>query len=175
MDYRVRYAILGVVLAVGAAGCASKGGPEQPLAPSVPGTDNAQPSGAQTGLGPDGSPLAAEAPRGAPMQRIIYFDYDRSEIRDQDRAALDANGKYLAANPGLKARLEGHADERGSREYNLALGERRAQEVKRYLGILGVSGQQMNTLSYGEEKPVDAGHAETSWQMNRRVEINYSE
>jgi len=172
MKNRIRYAILGVVLAMGAVGCASKG-PEQTS--GTAGQENgAQPSGAQNGLGPDGRPLGTDA-RGAPAQKVVYFDYDRSEIREQDRAALDANGKYLAANPKLKVRLEGHADERGTREYNLALGEHRAQAVKRYLGILGVSEQQISTLSYGEEKPQDANHSETSWQMNRRVEITYSE
>jgi peptidoglycan-associated lipoprotein len=106
-------------------------------------------------------------------QNVIHFDYDRSDIRDSDRAVLDAHGRYLAANPGVSVRLEGHADERGSREYNLALGERRAQAVERYLGILGVSDSQMNLLSYGEEKPLAFGKDEYSWQQNRRVEIIY--
>jgi peptidoglycan-associated lipoprotein len=106
-------------------------------------------------------------------ENIVHFDYDRSDIRDRDRAILDNHGRYLAANPGTSVRLEGHADERGSREYNLALGERRAQAVARYLRILGVSDGQMDILSYGEEKPVAFGRDEISWQQNRRVEIVY--
>jgi peptidoglycan-associated lipoprotein len=173
MSHKLRYAIFAVVLAIGASGCASKGGPEQPAAATGPGSsDGALPSGAQTGLGPDGRPLGADQ-RGIPAQKIIYFDYDRSDIRQQDRATLDAHARHLAANPSLKVRLEGHADERGSREYNMALGEHRAQAVKQYLGILGVSGQQMSTLSYGEEKPAASGQGEASWQMNRRVELSY--
>ncbi len=108
-----------------------------------------------------------------PQNRVIYFDFDVSDVRQDQRQILEANATYLAKNQQLKVRLEGHADERGSREYNLALGERRAQSVKRYLNMMGVQENQINTLSYGEEKPVNEGHGESAWKLNRRVEIIY--
>jgi peptidoglycan-associated lipoprotein len=106
-------------------------------------------------------------------QRIIYFDYDSSEIRAEYRTTVEAHAAFLAANPSMSVSLEGHADERGSREYNLALGERRAQSVKRQMVLLGAQAQQIRTTSYGEERPVVDGHDEGSWSQNRRVEILY--
>lgn len=137
--------------------------------------------GAQTapldpGAGGSGTALPGEAEDTAarlPQERVIHFDYDRSDIREIDRATLEAHAKYLQANPEISVRLEGHADERGSREYNLALGERRAQSSKRYLNILGVGEAQLTTFSYGEEKALAVGHDEVSWAQNRRVEIIY--
>ena len=111
---------------------------------------------------------------GAPTERVIYFDFDRSEIRPDARAVLEQHAAFLNGR-STNIRLEGHADERGSREYNLALGERRADSVKRTLTILGVPDSLMTTLSYGEERPMDKGHNETAWQMNRRVEIIYTQ
>ena len=106
-------------------------------------------------------------------QRIIYFDYDSSEIAAEYRSTVEAHAAFLAANPSLTVSLEGHADERGSREYNLALGERRAQSVKRQMVLLGAAAAQIRTTSYGEERPVVDGHDEGSWSQNRRVEIIY--
>lgn len=105
--------------------------------------------------------------------RIIYFAYDSSDIRPEFRPAIEAHAAYLAANPGKIVTLEGHADERGSREYNLALGERRAQSVKRQLSLLGASAGQIRTVSYGEERPQFDGHDEETWAENRRVVIIY--
>jgi peptidoglycan-associated lipoprotein len=105
--------------------------------------------------------------------RIIYFDYDSSDIRSEYRPAIEAHAGYLATNPNVIITLEGHADERGSREYNLALGERRAQSVKRQMVLLGASAGQIRLVSYGEERPAVEGHDESSWQQNRRVEIIY--
>ena len=106
-------------------------------------------------------------------QTILYFDFDQSGVKDQYRDVLAAHAKYLAANPGLSLRLEGHADERGSREYNIGLGERRAQAVKRALLLNGVSAATLKTISFGEEKPRVQGSSETSWAENRRVELVY--
>lgn len=105
--------------------------------------------------------------------RIIYFEYDSSEIRPQYRSVIEAHAQYLAANPEAVMSLEGHADERGSREYNLALGERRALSVKDQMTVLGASPAQIRTISYGEERPVDEGHEESAWSQNRRVELIY--
>lgn len=105
--------------------------------------------------------------------RTIYFDYDSSEIQAVFREVVEAHSNYLLEHPERTVVLEGHADERGSREYNLALGERRAQAVKRQMSLLGVPGSQIRTTSYGEERPVVDGHDEDAWSQNRRVEIIY--
>ena len=105
--------------------------------------------------------------------RIIYFEYDSSDIKFEDRATVEAHAAYLVENPNTNMTLEGHADERGSREYNLALGERRAQTVKRQMTLLGASPSQIRTVSYGEERPAIDNHDEYSWSQNRRVEIIY--
>jgi peptidoglycan-associated lipoprotein len=105
--------------------------------------------------------------------RIIYFEYDSSDIKFEDRATVEAHAAYLVANPNTNITLEGHADERGSREYNLALGERRSQTVKRQMTILGASPNQIRTVSYGEERPAIDDHDDYSWSQNRRVEIIY--
>lgn len=100
----------------------------------------------------------------------IYFDFDSSSIRENARPVLRATGTALRAS-GASVRLEGYCDERGDEEYNLALGERRAQSTKRYLENLGVPSSQMRTLSYGEAKPASPGHNESAWRYNRRVEF----
>jgi len=105
--------------------------------------------------------------------RVIYFDFDSSEVLPAYREVVEAHGTYLAQNPQVTVALEGHTDERGSREYNLALGERRAQSVKRHMMVFGPSSSQIRTTSYGEERPVAEGHNEQAWSQNRRVEILY--
>jgi peptidoglycan-associated lipoprotein len=112
-------------------------------------------------------------PQSPLSKRIIYFEYDSSEIQAQYRSVIEAHALYVAANPGVNLSLEGHADERGSREYNLALGERRAQTVKNQMTVLGAAPAKIRTISYGEERPVDEGHDEYSWSQNRRVELIY--
>jgi peptidoglycan-associated lipoprotein len=104
---------------------------------------------------------------------VIYFEYDSSEIRSDFNAMLAAHGRYLAATPGQSIRLEGHADERGSREYNIGLGERRAQAVRQILQLQGASSSQLVTISYGEEQPAVFGSDEEAYSLNRRVEIVY--
>lgn len=105
--------------------------------------------------------------------RIIYFAYDSSEIRPEFRPAIEAHAEYLANNPDTIVTLEGHTDERGSREYNLALGESRADSVKRQLTLLGASAGQIRNVTYGEERPEVDGHDESAWSQNRRVLILY--
>lgn len=106
-------------------------------------------------------------------RRVIYFAYDQSTIEPEYFEILDAHSELLASNPNLTIRLEGHADERGSREYNVALSERRAQSVKQFMDLKGVGSEQSQTVAYGEELPVDPGHNEAAWSKNRRVEIKY--
>ncbi len=98
----------------------------------------------------------------------VYFDFDKSNIRDDQKARLEGNGDFLEANTRLNITIEGNCDERGTNEYNMALGERRAQSAKKYLENLGVPGYRINTMSYGEEKPLLYGHDEYSWAQNRR-------
>ena len=104
---------------------------------------------------------------------VVYFDYDEADIKPEFNAMLQAHGRNLAANPNMQVRLEGHADERGSREYNIGLGERRAQAVRRVLQLGGAGAQQLTTVSYGEERPAASGSDEESWRLNRRVELVY--
>ena len=113
-------------------------------------------------------------PDSALSKRVIYFDFDSSDIRSEDRSVIEAHARYLADNPRASITLEGHADERGSREYNIALGESRATGVRRLITLLGASGDQTRTVSYGEERPAVLGHEDASWALNRRVELVYS-
>ena len=103
---------------------------------------------------------------------VFYFGFDRSDLSAEARAALVHHANYLKNTPSANYRLEGHADERGTREYNLALGERRAQAVERYLQVQGVSSGQLETISYGEENAVDSGSSDSAYSRNRRVEIH---
>ena len=104
---------------------------------------------------------------------VVYFDYDEADIKPEFTALLAAHGQYLAQNANVQLRLEGHTDERGSREYNIGLGERRAQAVRRVLQLGGAGAQQLTTVSYGEERPAASGSDEESWRLNRRVELVY--
>jgi peptidoglycan-associated lipoprotein len=104
-------------------------------------------------------------------KKVFYFEFDSAELSAEDRDALVFHATDLKASPSKRVRLEGHADERGTREYNLALGERRAQAIERYLQVQGVSASQMETVSYGEEMPVDTRTTEAAYSQNRRVEM----
>jgi len=105
--------------------------------------------------------------------RTIYFEFDKSNVRPEFLPVVAAHGKLLAADRSRKVELEGHCDERGSREYNIGLGERRAQSVRRLLIGHGVNADQITMISYGEERPAALGHNEAAWSKNRRSEIHY--
>jgi peptidoglycan-associated lipoprotein len=152
------------------AGCGTKP-KEQPATPppqsttDTSGVDNANATVDNTeSQGPTGELLS---------KRVVYFDFDKSDIRADSQTVVAAHAAYLAKNPAQKVRLEGHADERGSREYNIGLGERRAQAVRRALLLQGVAEVQLSTVSYGEERPAVAGSDEQAYALNRRVEIVY--
>jgi peptidoglycan-associated lipoprotein len=152
---------------------------------TLPEDTGANDAGADAGFSSNGgggggdiavSPLEAEraAERARLMQQlVVYFDYDEAEILPEFNALLQAHGQYLAQNPNTQVRLEGHADERGSREYNIGLGERRAQAVRRVLMLQGAGGTQLTTVSYGEERPAQTGSDDEAWRLNRRVELVY--
>ena len=101
----------------------------------------------------------------------VFFDFDQWSIREDQKEIMAKNSQWLKSNPNVKVRLEGHCDERGTAEYNLALGQKRAEGVKSFLEGLGISSQRMATVSYGEERPLDPGHNEAAWMKNRRVDI----
>jgi peptidoglycan-associated lipoprotein len=105
--------------------------------------------------------------------RDVFFDYDKYEIREDARAVLQENARLLKANAGMSMVLEGHCDERGTTEYNLALGQRRADAILAYLKDMGVNASAVQTVSYGEEKPFAQGHDETAWSQNRRAHFRF--
>jgi peptidoglycan-associated lipoprotein len=137
------------------------------------GADVTEVGGATTG-GVDGDAEGGLAMSGELANRVIYFDLDSSEVKPEFRPLISAHARYLAGHASAKVTLEGHADERGSREYNLALGERRANSVRALLTAEGAQGSQLTTVSYGEEQPAAAEHDENAWQLNRRVGIVYT-
>ena len=115
---------------------------------------------------------ATQAAMRASLTEVIHFDYDKSDLRADAQAILDAKLPILLANPDVTIRIAGNTDERGSTEYNLALGQRRAATAKRYLTDHGVADSRIETVSYGEERPIAQGHDETAWQQNRRDEFD---
>ena len=112
-------------------------------------------------------------PASALAKRSIHFPFDVDLVQEADKATIKAHGAYLASHPNKKVRVEGNADERGSSEYNLALGQRRANNTKKALVLAGAKADQIESISFGEEKPLAAGHDEASWAQNRRADINY--
>ena len=124
--------------------------------------------GGQDGLNGQNGRGAAEA-----AGMVIYFDFDKSEIKPEYADLISTTAKNLTSHPALKIKLEGNTDERGTREYNIGLGERRAQAVRRALLLQGVAEGQITTVSYGAERPAAEGDDETAWSQNRRVELVY--
>ena len=125
------------------------------------------------GVDANGLPRELTDPKSKLSQRSIYFDLDKYDVKDEYKDLVAAHAKYLVANKGFKVLLQGNTDERGSREYNLALGQKRAEAVKRSLSLLGVKEDQIESVSLGEEKPKNAGHDESAWSENRRADILY--
>ncbi len=147
--------------------------PERPIDP-LEGTEVQGPQVVPVTIdGPQGVEQMEPSAAQAPVERVIYFDYDQAELRPEFLDIVASHGRWLAQNPQARVRLEGHTDERGSREYNIALGERRAKTVSRMLQLQGVASAQLRTVSYGEELPVDEGHDPEAWSKNRRVNIIY--
>ena len=159
------------------AGCSSSGGTQDGSLDGTTAGAQGQ-GGVATGQGlsggqTSGSRLGSDQLAGVPEVRTIYFDYDKDTIRPEFESVLNEHAAYLRNNPDAQIVLQGHADERGTREYNLGLGERRAQSVERYLSLQGVSSSQIEVVSYGEERPAVQGNSEQSYAKNRRVVIAY--
>lgn len=129
----------------------------------------AQASGANVGGAVAGTELTTP-----PSKRVIYFAFDSSRVSQAGQQLVAQHAKYLAQHPDVSVVLEGNTDERGTREYNLALGERRAKSVEQLMELQGVSAKQLQVISFGAEQPVALGHNEAAWRLNRRVEILYS-
>ncbi|PID60767.1 MAG: peptidoglycan-associated lipoprotein [Gammaproteobacteria bacterium] len=168
-------ALFGGTLAISTlllAACGSSG--DQRGNEMLPVDENAQPTMVTIDGVQDGRPLDPDSLAGrAPSERVIYFDYDRSELKPEFLGIVTEHGRFLAQNSDARVRLEGHTDERGTREYNIALGERRARTIQRMLQLQGVSSAQIRTVSYGEELPAVDGHTPDAWEKNRRVNIIY--
>ena len=166
---------IAAVLAV-LAGCSSTGGSKDTGAAAVEDRSIGADSGAVAGgaSGATSFDMAALNDPNSPLsRRVIYFEYDSAEISAADTDTLATHAGFLAANPGERMTLEGHTDERGSSEYNIALGDLRALSVQRVLELNGAGLGQITVVSYGEEKPAADGHSEAAWRLNRRVEIVY--
>lgn len=167
-----------LVLAATLAGCGSdvkltEVPVEDRTASAVPGSGAA--GAASSSVAPvqiGGSDLSAGAGP-ANTAKIIYFDFDSYVVKPEFQSAIEAHARYLSANKSRKVAIEGHTDERGGREYNLALGQKRSEAVRRALELLGVADSQVEAVSFGKEKPAVPGNDESSWTKNRRAEINY--
>ena len=186
MTYSKILLIPSLAIAVALTGCASK----KPATTATGtgtvtsnsgSTSGANSSGTGSTTGLSGAELeaanaanaAAEALRTALTTRVVNFDYDSSQLSQKDFATLNAHARYLAQTNGAKVTLAGHTDERGTREYNMALGERRALAVQTFFLTNGVTQGQIDTVSYGKEVPVNEATSESAWAENRRVEIKY--
>ena len=174
-----------LVAVVALTGCQTRKGAAKPApgdtvatAPATTVGTTADSSATATGLESAGS-VGADAsvsglvPAELDGRRVLYFEFDSSEVRAEYQALVAAHAGILAANPSLRVRLEGHTDERGTREYNIGLAERRAQAVRRALSLQGASDSQLSTVSYGEERPAAAGDDDAALAQNRRVELVY--
>ena len=178
--HRPRYLALFALSLLALAGCprnavkptagAGAGGATETVQSTAADAAGAQAAGAG---GTAGAGTASGGTSAPAASRIIYFDFDSSEIRSEFTAALGEHARVLTQNPTVRVRLEGHTDERGSPEYNIGLGERRAQAVRRALMLQGAADAQVSTVSYGEERPAVSGQTEEAWAQNRRVEIVY--
>ncbi len=155
--------------------CASTGTPDQKVA--VEDKSMGQKTTADAGAGTSGTQQQGMAvnpltdPNNVLSKRSVYFDYDSSSVNNEYKPMIEAHAKYLNQNGNTKVTVQGNTDERGSREYNIALGQRRAESVKKVMNVLGVSDKQIETVSMGEEKAT--GHDESGWKNDRRADIVY--
>jgi peptidoglycan-associated lipoprotein len=178
---------LAALVAVFLAGCQTQ--PSEPTAPiddrgaasgttTTPGASTAGAgaggvsgtgAGTGAGAGAGGNPL--RDPNSILSKRSVFFDFDSIVVKDEYRPLVEAHARYLAGNRGARATIQGHTDERGSREYNIALGQRRADAIKRMMTLVGAQDGQIETVSFGKEKPRNPGHDEAAWAQNRRGDI----
>ncbi|BBJ00054.1 peptidoglycan-associated lipoprotein [Ferrigenium kumadai] len=162
--------IISIVLVNLLAACASNKPAETTAAPAAAPAASATAAApaTQTAVDPLNDPASILA------GRSVYYPFDVDAVQEADKPLVQAHGKYLAEHADRKVRLEGNCDERGSNEYNLGLGQRRADGVKKMLELSGAKAGQLSSVSYGEEKPKASGHDEASWKQNRRTDLNYA-
>jgi peptidoglycan-associated lipoprotein len=180
------WTIAALVASALVAGCAKKPPPPPPIEPGPPAVEAPAPTPVPEPAAP--APVVTEAPRVdtaaerrariqarmAEIFRPVYFEFDQSTLSAEGKAVAEGIAQLLQEAPEMTVRIEGHADERGTNEYNLALGERRAQAVQQYLASYGVDVARISVLSYGEEKPASEGKEESAWTLNRRAEFSPS-
>jgi peptidoglycan-associated lipoprotein len=179
VNRRLRSVALLLPLLAGLAGCATQ--PPQPPPPSARDLDSLTTGGprvvetvpAPAPLEPARPLSPLDDPNSPLFNKIIYFDYDTAEIPQDATPLLRAHANYLFNTPGASVTLAGHTDERGTRDYNLALGDRRAHAVQRFMIAEGVPSEKLSRVSYGEERPAEPGSSERAWAKNRRVELVY--
>jgi len=167
--------LFSVFIALAVSGCASKATRDEAGATPTSGAGgaSAQPSAGAAGSSSVSGSADTAASERAAAERSVYYAFDQYEIGAGDRSVIEANARYLRTHPQTKVRIEGNADERGSREYNLALGQRRADAVSQRMTILGIPADRIETVSFGKEKPKATGHDESAWSENRRSDIVY--
>jgi peptidoglycan-associated lipoprotein len=176
----LRITVVAALVALVAAGCASTDlEQKRASAPQPRPAAASEPAPSPVPLNQTGAPTPMPVDplidlHGILAHRSVYFDYDRSVIHDSDVPIVEAHGRYLVNHPVQAVRIEGNCDERGGREYNLALGQRRADAMRERLRLLGVSSDRVETISLGKEKPRNPGHDEAAWAENRRDDIIYS-
>lgn len=171
-------ALLAVALVAGCSTTKKGEGPAADLvtdtAPSAQASGDDSQDAVSGGLVGDDAAGSVKLPAELANRLVIYFAFDSDELRDENLTLVNAHARFMGSNTGVKVRLEGHTDPRGTREYNIGLGERRAQSVRRALGLQGVAESRLATVSYGEERLAASGEDEASMALNRRVELVYS-
>ncbi len=168
-------ALVAMVVA-GCAGSPPEAEPQQPVEPPDTTDTTTRPVEPPPPAPPpafDANGVPLDPDTGQPLKMVFYFDYDRAVLSPGDLGILEKHARVLRDNSDKRLVVEGHCDERGTREYNLALGERRADSVTRFLESAGVNSGRMENVSYGEERPEDAGHTESAWSRNRRAVLSY--
>jgi peptidoglycan-associated lipoprotein len=178
MIKRVSFAALAI--AAGLSGCATTAEDPQNTSATAPSSSSSSPASTGTAARSDVRPGTAVAPTRSgtgsgnispDLKRSVYFEFDKYDVKPEYRALVEANARWLKANPKARLVIEGNADEQGSREYNLALGQKRAESVSKMMTLLGVRAEQVEAISYGEERPRSDGHDEKAWSQNRRSDF----
>lgn len=178
MIKRISFAAL--AFAAGLAGCATTAEDPQSTSATAPSSTSSSPSStgtaARSGVGPGAAVPPSRFGTGSgnvslDLKRSVYFEFDKYDVKPEYRSLVEANARWLKSNPKARLVIEGNADEQGSREYNLALGQKRAESVSKMMTLLGVRAEQVEAISYGEERPRSDGHDEKAWSQNRRSDF----
>ena len=175
MNKRLSFAVM-ALFAAGLTGCATTDSqPEANAAATSPSSTSASAttgsrSGSNVGTNKQGNAVPPVG-QGVDLKRSVYFEFDKYNVKPEYHALVESHARWLKANPGAKLVIEGNADEQGSREYNLALGQRRAESVQKMMQLMGVRSDQLEAISYGEERPRLTGHDEKAWSENRRSDF----